>query len=92
MSASTSYRIEIQKKYLKIWRSFESEIPEAMERCKQFLMSNPEDRLRSGGKLKKLKGAFAGILQYDVTDGARVWYVVDRPNRIVRIRYIGHHP
>ncbi len=75
-----------------MWRRFESEIPEAMERCRQFLLNNPEDRLKSGGKLKKLKGKSAGTLQYDITDEARVWYVVDKPNHIVRIRYVGHHP
>ncbi len=75
-----------------MWRRFESEIPEAMERCRQFLLNNPEDRLKSGGKLKKLKGKLAGILQYDITDEARVWYVVDKTSRIVRIRYLGHHP
>ena len=92
MPPSTKYRLDIRKKHLKMWRAFETEIPEAMDRCRQFLVNSPEDRLKSGGRLKKLKGDLAGILQYDITDEARVWYVVDRPGRTVRIKYVGHHP
>ena len=88
----SSYRLEIPKRYVKIWRAFEAQIPEPLERCRQFLINSPEDRLKSSGKLKKLKGDLAGILQYDITDEARVWYAVDRKNQTVRIKYIGHHP
>jgi len=70
----------------------ETEIPEATHRCKLFLEKTPEDRLKSGGKLKKLKGRFKDILQYDITDEARVWYEVDRKQRLVRVKYCGHHP
>jgi len=67
-------------------------MPEAIERCKKFLKESPANRLKSGGKLKKLRGRFKGILQYDITDEARVWYRVDRKNRVVYIEYVGHHP
>jgi mRNA-degrading endonuclease RelE of RelBE toxin-antitoxin system len=90
--SQSSYRLEIPGKYLKIWHAFESEMPEAIGRCRQFLINSPEDRLKSGGRLKKLKGELAGILQYDLTGEARVWYTVDKKTRTVRIKYIGHHP
>jgi len=90
--SNDKYRIEIKKQLMKEWQVLEGEIPEALQRCKEFLEKTPEDRLKSGGKLKKLKGRFKGILQYDITNNARVWYIVDRKQRIVRIKYVGHHP
>lgn len=89
---SGDFRISIKRKWLKKWRLFETELPEAMHRCRIFLEKNPEDRLKSEGKLKKLKGDLKGILQYDITDEARVWYEVDRKQHLVRIKYCGHHP
>ncbi len=76
----------------KNWKSLERDIPDAMESCQRFLIESPEDRLKSGGKLKKLKGRFEGILQYDITDEARVRYRVDREGRTVYVEYVGHHP
>jgi len=38
------------------WYSLVNDIFKPMERCKQFLQENPEDRLKSGGKLKNCKG------------------------------------
>jgi len=90
--SNDDYRIEIKRRLLKKWQSLEDETPEAMQKCKEFLVKTPEDRLRSGGKLKKLKGKHTGILQYDITDEARVWYIVDRKQRIVWIKFVGHHP
>ena len=60
-----------------------------MERLEAFLKSNPEDRIKSNGKLKKLKGCLKGNLQFDVTDKHRCMYWVDG-NR-VNIEYIGIH-
>ena len=74
------------------WYSLASDMPEPMERCKQFLQENPEDRLKSGGKLKKLKGKLSGVLQYDITGKARIQYWVDRVQRIVYAEYVGYHP
>ncbi|MDP2918772.1 MAG: hypothetical protein Q8O43_00935 [Dehalococcoidia bacterium] len=80
------------KRVKKNWELSEREIPEAMASCKKFLLVSPEDRLKSGGKLKKLKGRFHGFLQYDITGEARVWYRVDNQERVVYVEYIGHHP
>ena len=74
------------------WRSLCVELPEPMERLTKYLEENPQDRLRSNGKLKKLKGKLQGILQYDLTDRYRVHYRVDTIERIVYVEYIGQHP
>jgi len=64
-----------------------------MEELEVFLENNPADRRKALGKLKKLKGRFQGILQYDITqDDARVWYRIDKRNHNVIIKYAGHHP
>ena len=74
------------------WHSLCAELPEPMERLTKYLEENPEDRLRSNGKLKKLKGKLKGILQYDITDRHRVHYRVDAREHIVYVEYIGLHP
>lgn len=61
-----------------------------MERLLQFLKESPEDRGKSQGKLKKLKGDLEGYLQYDVTDKYRCRYWVD--GKDVKVEYIGIHP
>ena len=76
----------------KAWYTLEENLPEVMERCKNFLEESPLDRLKSGGRLKKLKGKLKGILQYDITDSDRVQYIVDSGCHIVYIEYIGKHP
>ena len=89
----TKYQIKFKNSSVEAaWYLMESSHPEQMERCKQFLQENPEDRLKSGGKLKKLKGKLNGILQYDITRGDRIHYIVDRKDCIVYVEYIGSHP
>jgi Txe/YoeB family toxin of Txe-Axe toxin-antitoxin module len=61
-----------------------------MERLSEFLKESPEDRTRSRGKLKKLRGDQRGYLQFDITDKHRCWYWVDGND--VYIEYIGAHP
>lgn len=85
--ACQSNRIE------KDWLSLEKEFPDRVLDCKNFLKNSPEDRNKALGILKKLKGRFKGILQYDITkNDARVWYRVDREKNLVIIKYAGHHP
>jgi len=55
-----------------------------------FLSNTP--LLRVPGKVKKLKGEYTGILQYDVTDSVRIRYFVDEKENIVYVDYIGPHP
>lgn len=74
------------------WYSLVNDIPEPMERCKQFLQENPADRLKSGGKSKKLKGKLEGILQYDITHKTRSHYKVGSREHIIYVEYVGYHP
>jgi mRNA-degrading endonuclease RelE of RelBE toxin-antitoxin system len=90
----TRYSIVFQSNRVKQdWLALEREFPERIAQCKAFLCNSPEDRTKAIGILKKLKGRFKGILQYDITkDDARVWYRVDRKGNLVIIKYAGHHP
>jgi mRNA-degrading endonuclease RelE of RelBE toxin-antitoxin system len=92
--SKTKYKIVCQSnKVEKQWLALESEFPDRVAICKEFLKNNPEDRNKAIGILKKLHGRFKGILQYDITkDDARVWYRVDRIKKLVVIKYAGHHP
>ncbi len=76
----------------KAWFLLERDIPEPMGKCLKFLEESPLDRLKSQGKLKKLKGKLQGLLQYDVTHSDRLRYKVDIKENIVFIEYIGQHP
>ena len=89
----TKYKILLSNNQAeKGWYLLESRFPDAMESCKKFIRENPEDRLKAAGKLKKLKGRFTGILQYDISDKARIWYRVDKREHIAYIEYAGFHP
>jgi len=89
-------KYEIQfasNRILRDWSTLKEKSPDRMKVCENFLINNPEDRSKAIGILKKLKGPYKGILQYDITkDDYRVWYRIDRNNRIVVIKYAGHHP
>lgn len=77
----------------KDWLALKQLFPERMGECENFLTNNPEDRRKAIGILKKLKGRYEGILQYDITkDDYRVWYRVNRKDNIVVIKYAGSHP
>ncbi len=75
------------------WLALESEFPRRVADCKEFLCTHPEDRSKAIGVLKKLKGRHKDKLQYDITkNDARVWYRVNRKEKLVIIKYAGHHP
>lgn len=88
------YKIVLESKRIqKDWDAMEQEFPDRMKDCKEFLRNNPEDRTKAIGILKKLKGAYKGILQYDITkDEYRVWYRVNKKENTVVIKYAGSHP
>jgi mRNA-degrading endonuclease RelE of RelBE toxin-antitoxin system len=95
MSASKNrYTIKFQNtRIYEGWLQLSNEFPDQVNTYLEFLKNNPEDRLKAVGLLKKLKGKYKGILQYDITKkDARVWYVVDKKHRFVTIKYAGHHP
>jgi mRNA-degrading endonuclease RelE of RelBE toxin-antitoxin system len=88
-----AYEIRCSKSMVKSWSKLEDSLPAStMEECRKFLQEYPLDRLKSGGKLKKLKGKLKGILQYDIDDNNRVHYEVDNTEFVVYIKYIGSHP
>ena len=87
-----AYEIKFARRAEKGWRTLEENIPEAVEKCRQFMISTPLDRIASGGKLKKMKGKLGKFLQYDVTGSARVQYWVDQANHVVYVKYAGQHP
>lgn len=83
----------VNKKVKSGWEMLAQKFPERMETCRFFLENNPEDRRKAIGILKKLHPPYEGILQYDITkDNYRIWYRVDRQQRLVIIKYAGSHP
>ncbi len=86
------FTITSSRSVAKDWHELEDKLPDAMGQCKRFLQESPLDRLASGGKLKKLKGKLKGLLQYDIDNSHRVWYVVMSEEHSVEIKYIGPHP
>lgn len=89
-------KYEIQfasNKTLRNWDTLKEKFPDRMKTCESFLINNPEDRSKAIGILKKLRGRYKGILQYDITkDDYRVWYRVNRNDNTVVIAYAGSHP
>ena len=66
-------------------------IRDAVRECvEQVLQSKPLERIPH--KTKKLKGRLAGLIQYDLPSGYRLWYRVDQSTQIVYMDYIGPHP
>ncbi len=94
LKSQDKFKIVLESnKVEKGWFLLQNEFPEQLSDCKEFLRTSPEDRMKAVGKLKKLKGDLEGILQYDITkNDVRVWYIVDKKNRTVIIKYAGHHP
>ena len=88
------YKIVLESNRIrKDWDALEQAFPDRMKECKDFLRNNPEDRTKAVGILKKLKGSYQGILQYDITkDDYRVWYRVNKKDYTVVIKYAGPHP
>jgi mRNA-degrading endonuclease RelE of RelBE toxin-antitoxin system len=79
------------------WRRFERTAPNnvvqvARQVLSEFLSEHPEDREAAAGRLKKLKGRQAGLLQYDLPSFYRLIYRVDRERQVVTVEYIGAHP
>ncbi len=86
------YEIKCSCSVSKDWYKLQDNLPDAMDQCRKFLQESPSNRLKSGGRLKKLKGKQQGILQYDIDNDHRVWYEVDNKKHIVEVKYIGPHP
>ena len=94
MPRSKQYKIEFDSnKVSRDWDGLKKALPDKMNGLIEFLEVSPTDRLQAVGKLKKLKGKYQGVLQYDISkDEYRAWYVVDKPGKVVTILYAGTHP
>jgi len=44
------------------------------------------------GKIKRLRGRYQGIYQYDLSRGDRIWWRVEPESHTVYVMYIGPHP
>ena len=89
--ASLKYRIRISKDAQKGYERLPASKRKAVDRVfRDYLAVSPLQRVP--GKTKQLKGAYKGIFQYDIDDRYRIHYMVDNPERLVRIRYVGPHP
>jgi addiction module RelE/StbE family toxin len=60
------------------------------EFIEHVLQHRPLERIPH--KTKKLKGRLAGIMQYDLPRGYRLWYRVDQAAKTVDVIYVGPHP
>lgn len=86
-----TYQVKLHRDAEKALPTLPEHIRTAARECiEQVLPSRPLARIP--GKTKQLKGRLAGILQYDLPSGYRLWYRVDQATRTVDVIYIGPHP
>ena len=83
------YTLRRRKQVAAGWARLLDRHPQGMLHCIAYLESTP---LMRKGRTKKLRGRFAGLLQYDVDEGDRIWYWVDTQAKVVTIEYAGKHP
>ena len=87
---SPDYQVRLRKQCQKGWQDICARDPQGAAAVLEFLRTTPERR--APGKVKKLKGKLAGLLQYDVNYSDRVQYWVDKENNIVWVEYAGPDP
>ncbi len=91
MTSKLPYSIRLRKRACKGLKNLP---PARREKARQLI----NDHLRFTptvpipGKTKRLAGSLAGIYQYDLSRGDRIWWRVDTEERIVYVLYIGPHP
>jgi addiction module RelE/StbE family toxin len=86
-----TYQVTLHRDAEKALRTLPAHIRDAARECiEQLLPSTPLARIPD--KTKQLKGRLAGILQYDLPSGYRLWYQVDQTTRTVYVKDIGPHP
>jgi mRNA-degrading endonuclease YafQ of YafQ-DinJ toxin-antitoxin module len=69
----------------------ESQQEDAIEFLVTYAAHTPK-RLRPDGKLKRLRGEYRNLWQYDIDRSYRIIYSVDETARTVNVEYIGSHP
>ena len=86
-----TYQVKLHRDAAKALPTLPPHIRTATREClEQILPKRPLTRI--AGKTKQLKGRLAGILQYDLPSGYRLWYRVDQATQTVYVLYIGPHP
>lgn len=86
-----TYQVQLHRDAGKALPTLPEHIRNAIRECiEQVLQVKPLARVP--GKTKQLKGRLAGILQYDLPSGYRLWYRVDQSRQTVLVIYIGPHP
>lgn len=86
-----TYQVTLHREAAKALPTLPAHIRDAARECiEQVLHVSPLTRIP--GKTKQLKGRLAGILQYDLPSGYRLWYRVDQATQTVFVLYIGPHP
>lgn len=88
---SEKYKVVFRNKTaVKGWQEICIRDPKGAAETLMFLENTPE--LRLPGKVKKLRGKWKGLLQYDVNYGDRIHYWVNKGNATVYVEYAGPHP
>jgi hypothetical protein len=72
------------------WDKLCAMTPNNARRCFDHLARNPKGRPIDTDRVVALRGRLAGILQYEVASGTRVWYVVDDSRMAVLEVHTGH--
>ena len=86
-----TYQVILHRDAAKALPTLPAHIRDAVRACfEQVLQSRPLERIPQ--KTKQRKGRVAGLLQYDLPSGYRLWYHVDQSTHIVSVDYIGPHP
>ena len=84
------YKVVLRRVAQKGWQDIYRRDLEGATRAYQHLCTTP--LLRVPGKVKKLRGKWAGLLQYRVNRSDRLQYWVDKDAGIVYVEYAGPHP
>ena len=79
-----TYQVILHRDAAKALPTLPGHIRDAVRECiEQVLQSRPLECISQ--KTKKLKGRLAGLIQYDLPSGYRLWYRVDQSTQIVDI-------
>jgi hypothetical protein len=78
------------------WADLEREAPSSLEEAWVRITGNPRqhsERQRGNKATHRYKGADLEVWQYEVTSGARLWYLVDDATRTLWLYHAGTgHP
>jgi len=85
-----AYEVVLRRSAKKGWQDICRRDPTGAADAYQHLRTTPA--LHAPGKVKKLRGKWAGLLQYRVNRSDRLQYWVDEDAGVVYVEYAGPHP